>query len=193
MLTDRHQSAEAGRDLPSTVAAAVAGGTPTVVFREKDLEPDDRRALGEQVAQACGDAELVVASDPALAAHLGAAGVHLAQADPWPDVDLALGRSCHDAAELDDAEAHHAAYVTLSPVFPTASKPGWGPPLGLDGFAELVTGRSVPVIALGGITADTVSACLDAGAAGVAVMGGVMAAQDPEGAVRALLDAGDRS
>jgi thiamine-phosphate pyrophosphorylase len=199
VLTDRHRCAVAGRDLVSTVAAAVRGGAPTVVYREKDLPDDERRGLGEEVAAACGPAELIVASDPDLARRLGATAVHLASADPWPvdtghavdtGGELTLGRSCHDAAELDEAAAHGAAYVTLSPVFATASKPGYGPPLGLDGLARLVAGRDLPVVALGGVEPTNAAACLDAGASGVAVLGGVMAAPDPEAAVRALLDEG---
>jgi len=181
VLTDRHRCA----DLPATVAAAVAGGAPAVLFREKDLPPDERRALGERVADAAQGADLVVASDPDLARHLGAGTVHLAADDPWPD-GVATGRSCHDAAELVDAAAHGAGYATLSPIFPTASKPGYGPALG----PAALTDAPLPVLALGGVDPTNVAACLAAGAAGVAVMGGVMAAPDPEAAVRALLDAG---
>ena len=74
VLTDRRQSAAAGRDLIETLAEVVAAGAPTVLFREKDLPVDERRALGERVAEACATAgaELTVASDPALARMLGA-------------------------------------------------------------------------------------------------------------------------
>ncbi|MGC1211056.1 MAG: thiamine phosphate synthase, partial [Micromonospora sp.] len=79
-------------------------------------------------------------------------------------------------------------YVTLSPVFPTPSKPGYGPPLGVDGLAGLVRLIPVPVLALGGIsTPAQVTAALRAGAAGVAVLGAVMRAGDPAEAVAALL------
>jgi thiamine-phosphate pyrophosphorylase len=187
VLTDRTRC----DDLPATVAAAVRGGADAVVFREKDLPPDERRALGEQVAEAAAGAELAVASDLGLAAELGATTVHLAAADPWPDTDLAVGRSCHDAVELSDAADHAADYVTVSPVFATSSKPGYGPPLALDGLADLAMRSPVPVLALGGVDPTNAADCLAAGATGVAVMGGVMAAHDPEAAVRDLLAALD--
>jgi thiamine-phosphate pyrophosphorylase len=67
-------------------------------------------------------------------------------------------------------------YVTVSPVFPTPSKPGYGPPLGLAGLARL-TGSAPPVYALGGIRPGDAPGCLAAGAHGVAVMGPAM--RDP--------------
>jgi thiamine-phosphate pyrophosphorylase len=191
VLTDRQQSAAAGRDLIETVAEVVAAGAPTVLYREKDLPADQRRALGERVAEACATAgaPLTVASDPALARLLGAGTVHLAADDPWLGKgDLAIGRSCHSATDLADAGAHGADYATVSPVFVTASKPGYGPALGLVGLRALATNTRVPVFALGGVGPDDVGVCLGAGATGVAVMGAVMAAADPGAVVRELLD-----
>ena len=185
MLTDRTRC----EDLPATVAAAVRGGATGVVFREKDLPRVERRALGERVADAATGAELAVASDLSLADELGATGVHLAAADPWPDTPLTVGRSCHDAVELADAADHAADYVTVSPVFATRSKPGYGPPLALDGLADLAMRSPVPVLALGGVDAINAADCVAAGATGVAVMGGVMAARDPEAVVRDLVAA----
>lgn len=191
VLTDRHLAAAAGRDLPTTVHLAAEGGAPAVLLREKDLPPAERLWLGRQVQDACGDAALYVSSDPDLARELGAAGVHLAALDPWPPdaVDLVRGRSCHDARERAVAGEQGADYVTLSPVFATPSKPGYGPPLGLCGLAEVAATSGPPVLALGGITATTAGGCWEAGAAGVAVMGSVMGAADPAAIVRALLRA----
>lgn len=192
VLTDRDQSRTAGRNLADTVAAAVAGGASAILYREKTLPDPQRQALGERIAEACGSAELIVASDPVLARALGATTVHLAADDPWPEGDdLLVGRSCHGAVELAGAAAHGAAYATLSPVFTTDSKPGYGPALGIEALAALVADARLPVYALGGIGPDNVGSCLAAGAAGVAVMGAVMGAEDPAAAVRALLDQED--
>jgi thiamine-phosphate pyrophosphorylase len=189
VLTDRHQATAAGRTLAATVIEAVAGGAPAILFREKDLPRDERRALGEAVAAACGQAELYVASDPDLARALDARGVHLAAADPWPEGELETGRSCHDGVELAEAQRRGAAYATLSPVFATAGKPGYGPPLGLCGLAALAEETATPVLALGGVTPERVRACREAGAAGVAVMGAVMGAADPATVVELLVSA----
>jgi thiamine-phosphate pyrophosphorylase len=98
-----------------------------------------------------------------------------------------VGRSCHDASDVDRATAEGVDYLTVSPVFATASKPGYGPPLGLGRLAALCRRTTVGVYALGGVTAGNVAACRTAGAAGVAVMGEVMRAQDPARAVADIL------
>jgi thiamine-phosphate pyrophosphorylase len=82
-----------------------------------------------------------------------------------------------------------ADYVTISPIFLTDSKPGYGPALGLDGLRAAVAAAPGPVVALAGIGATNAAACVAAGASGVAVMGEIMRAGDPEATVRALIDA----
>jgi thiamine-phosphate pyrophosphorylase len=126
--------------------------------------------------------------------HLAAVGLdgqHLAAADEWPQAPSGLiGRSCHNAAELTAAAAFGAGYATLSPVFRTASKPGYGPPLGLARLAELCAGTTVPIYALGGVdSAERATACRRAGATGVAVMGAVMRSADPATVVASLIEA----
>ena len=91
--------------------------------------------------------------------------------------------------EVKDAADAGADYVTMSPIFPTQSKPGYGPALGLDGLRESAEAATVPVIALAGVDAGNAGDCLRAGSAGVAVMGEVMRGNDPGATVSALLDA----
>jgi len=79
--------------------------------------------------------------------------------------------------------------VTLSPTFLTGSKPGYGPALGLDALAAAAAKAPGPIVALGGITPHNAAACLAAGARGVAVMGEIMRAADPETTIRRLLQA----
>ncbi len=178
--------------LTDRVAAATGAGARAVVFREKDLSRADRRILGAEVAAAMPpDGCLIVASDAHLANELGAAGVHLAADDPWPEpAPTTVGRSCHDRAELQAAAVDGVDYVTVSPVYPTLSKPGYGPALGEAALRRLTAIPDAPAVyALGGVDAASAPECLAAGAAGVAVMGAVMAAEDPAAAVAALLAA----
>ena len=188
---------DAGHDVVEVVAAAVDAGAPTVLLREKDLPPADRHGLAVQLraATAGAGAALIVAGDVALARSVGADGVHLAAADPWPDgsaAGLRVGRSCHTPGELVAAASGGvAAYATFSPVFATRSKPGYGPALGIDGLAAgcrtvAEAGSPLDVYALGGIGPAQAAACLAAGAAGVAVMGLVMRADDPGAVVASL-------
>ncbi len=182
VLTDRSQCA--GR-LVDTVAAAVDGGARAIVLREKDLPAQERDRLAEQLRALLDpvDGVLVRAGAERSA---GADAVHLAANDPFPRPRPALvGRSCHSVEELGRAGAEGCDYVMLSPVFPTASKPGYGPALGLAGLASLVV-VAPPAYALGGIRPGDVPGCLAAGARGVAVMGSIM--RDP-GTVPAYLAA----
>ena len=79
--------------------------------------------------------------------------------------------------------------MTLSPIFLTGSKPGYGPALGLDALAAAACTAPGPIIALAGIGPDNAAQCLAAGARGIAVMGEIMRATDPERTVRRLLAA----
>jgi thiamine monophosphate synthase len=181
LLTDRRR---ARRPLTEVVRAAVDGGLRWVVLREKDLPRDERMALAaalRAILAAAGGTLVVAGPDP-----LGGAAVHLPAAGPYPPPGLPLvGRSCHDHAELRRVTSEH--YVTLSPVYPSPSKPGYGPALERSGLARLVGHAPVPALALGGIaTPGQVAECLAAGARGVAVMGAVMGADDPARLVRAL-------
>jgi len=171
VLTDRTQAA--GR-LVETVAAAVGAGARAVVLREKDLPGAERDRLAAELAA-------VLAPVGGLLVRAGAGvgpAVHLAAADPFPDPRPQLvGRSCHSAAELARAAAEGCDWAMLSPVYPTSSKPGYGPALGPAGLTALIR-TDLDAFALGGVQPGDVAACRAAGAYGVAVMGPVM--RDPQ-------------
>lgn len=188
VLTDRHRAQHA---LTTVVEAAVTGGARAVVLREKDAPDGERRLLAGALRRVLDRAlgVLLVASDGPVPTDLPADGVHLSAAAPWPKARPALvGRSCHDERELGRAATEGADYVTVSPVYPTESKPG-ATPLSVDGLARLCSLAPMPVFALGGVTANRARECVDAGAYGLAVIGAVMAASDPAAATAELLAA----
>ncbi|MEU5669604.1 thiamine phosphate synthase [Micromonospora sp. NPDC047762] len=174
VLTDRRVAREG---LDRVLAGAVAGGVRWVVLREKDLPRAERAALAADLRAILADVggTLVVAGpDP-----LGGDAVHLPAAGPYPPPKHGLvGRSCHHQPELDRLTTEH--YATISPVWPTKTKPGYGPPLDVAGLGSLVRASPVPLLALGGVeTPEQVTACVEAGAVGVAVLGALMRAKDP--------------
>lgn len=191
-ITDRRA---ARRPLEEVAAAAFAGGCRWLSLREKDLPHDERVALLRKLVVLGKEhgARVMVHEDIAAAQAAGAAGVHLPAGGSPMAARAALGDgaligfSAHDYDDIVRAETEGADYVTLSPVFETASKPGYGPALGLDELADLAAKSVVPVLALGGIDAGNAAACLAAGAAGIAVMGAVMGAADPRAATSALI------
>ena len=171
------------------------------MLREKDLDAAARRdLLRDLVARGAPfGATVTVNGDLAAAQAAGAAGLHLPAGDDLGNrlaearralgPGALLGASCHSLEEAAAAAAAGAGYVTLSPVFESASKPGYGPALGPAGLQAMAARLAVPAIALGGVAAGNAGACLAAGAAGVAVMGAIMAAADPGAAAQALLAA----
>jgi len=193
ILTDRHACAAAGHVLRDVLSAALSAGARDVLFREKDLDRSARARLARDVLADVSSAggTMRVASDVALAVELGGLPVHLAASDPAPHGgDLAWGRSCHDDTDVHRARDEGANYVTVSPVFASASKPGYGPVLGERGLDRLIASSGgTPVIALGGVTADNCARCMTLGARGVAAMSYVMSAADPAGATARLLGA----
>jgi thiamine-phosphate diphosphorylase len=176
VVTDRVQAAG---PLAVVVADAVAAGARAVLLRDRDLPDDERAALAADLRAVLDSVGglLVTAGSVAGPAHPAVQpAVHLAAAEPFPDPRPALvGRSCHSAAELAQARAEGCDWAFLSPVFPTASKPGYGPALGVEGFARLRP-PGPPVYALGGVLPEHVPDLLAAGAHGIAVMGPVMRA-----------------
>ena len=182
VITDRQQ---ARGPIEGVAEAAFAGGCRWLSLREKDLDAASREAVLRRlviIGRRFG-ATVMVHEDVDAAIAAGAGGVHLPSGVSPAAVRRRLGRraligcSAHDAPEIA-AAASGADYATLSPVFPSASKPGYGPALGVARLATATAAARLPVIALGGIDASNIASCIAAGAAGVAVMGGVMAATD---------------
>ena len=193
VISDRGQ---ATRPLVEIAAAAFEGGCRWFSLREKDLPAAERRVLlAELVAlgQRC-DAAVMAHDDIDAVEAVGAAGVHLPRgSDPAAArrrlPQGLIGVSTHSAAEAAAQLRAGADYVTLSPIFLTDSKPGYGPALGLDTLADVAQAVPGPIIALAGIGPDNAAACLAAGARGIAVMGEIMRAANPETTVRLLLAA----
>ncbi len=192
VITNRQMTRQ---PLPEVVEAAFAAGCRWVLVREKDLPRDELAALVAQLVDRARsyDAAVSVSTDAAVAAECGAYGVHLprgcsvAQTRTIVGAALRIGVSAHSLDEARQAAASGADYITLSPIFLTESKPGYGPALGLAELQRIAAVVPIPVVALGGITAERAGACLKHGATGAAVMGSIMRAARPGLVVRELV------
>ena len=100
-----------------------------------------------------------------------------------------IGCSIHNFDEAKKREAEGADFITYSPIYLTASKPGYGPAVGVANLARLAKQVKLPIFALGGITPARVAACMEAGAAGIAVMSGVMSPTGAGEQAKRYLDA----
>ena len=195
IVTDRRR---ARLPLEAIAAAAFEAGARWISVREKDLPPAEQRDLVRRLARKAPPGATVglhgtpaCETDDIAAWHLPRDG-DIEDARRLAPGSRLLGKSCHSLAAASAAAAAGADYVTLSPVFATGSKPGYGPALGveaLDAAAAHLRPASCRLLALGGVTAETIGACRAAGADGAAVMGAVMAARDPGAAVAALIAA----
>jgi thiamine-phosphate pyrophosphorylase len=192
LVTDRRQ---ARHPLPQLVAAALAAGCRWVSVREKDLPPDEQILLARSLlplAHANG-VKLMLHGEAQLAKDAGADGVHLPSGSDLVAAraligrDKLLGVSIHTVTEAEAIDPSYVDYLLAGPAFETASKPGYGPEIGRKGLAEITRAARVQVLAIGGINAARVGELIAAGVAGVAVMGGVMRANDPAREVAALI------
>lgn len=126
-----------------------------------------------------------------LALAVNADGVHLGQDDlPVADArrllgpEKLIGLSTHNPGQVREAEELKPDYIGFGPIFSTATKADHDPIVGLEGLRAARASTTLPLFAIGGITADRVGEILAAGANGVAVISAILKAQDLEQAIR---------
>jgi thiamine-phosphate pyrophosphorylase len=138
---------------------------------------------------------LTIHGEPELAEAAGVDGVHLTAGGDAAHARARLGRerlvgvSIHGLAEAAKLDPALLDYVVAGPAYETQSKPGYGPPLGPEGIAAIASAASVPILAVGGITAHSARHMRKSGAVGIAVMGSVMRSSAPEAEIRRLIAA----
>lgn len=185
VITDRQRCTP--RTLYDTIHDLLDVGVAAIQLREKDLNDAEYIKFAAPLCKLCHaySAQLFINSRIEIAMRIGADGLHLPgdsasveKVIKETSCRFIIGSSVHTLAEAKQRETEGADFITYSPIYPTFSKPGYGPVVGLDGLRKVTEGANIPVFALGGITPERVSECLDAGAYGVAVMSGVMSPED---------------
>jgi thiamine-phosphate pyrophosphorylase len=180
-----------GRAQETVIAAAFRGGAGLAVIRERHWEAVQWRALRDALAPLRARGLLLLASrrlDLVRAlgldgVQLGADAIPVREARGWLGPAACIGYSAHSAEEAASAAAEGASFVVLSPIYPTASKPG-APGRGCRWLAQAVRGLPIPALALGGLTPERAAETRAAGAWGVAVVSAIGAVPDPERAAR---------
>ena len=183
----------AGRPLLDVLERAVAGGLRAVVLRERRLSTAELAALIEATLPLRErGVRLLVSRRLDLARAYGLDGVHLAadavpvaRARAWLGPAALVGYSAHSGAEARRVADEGASYVTLSPIYATASKPG-APGRGLAWLLQATRDLQIPALALGGVTPARTEGMLKAGAWGVAAVSAIGASPDPAAAARAF-------
>ncbi|MCY4647448.1 MAG: thiamine phosphate synthase [Gammaproteobacteria bacterium] len=186
------------RPLAEVVEAVVAAGAGAIQLRDKEAPPRKLLGLARRLrAVTARHGALLIVNDRldvALAAgadgvHLGPDDVPVAAARRVVPGGFLLGHSTDDPRVARRAEADGADYLGCGTVFPTASKEDAGAVIGVGGLAAVARSVHIPVLAIGGVTADRTPLLDGSGAGGVAVISAVMAADRPANATRRLREA----
>lgn len=157
-----------------------AGGASLIQLREKFLSPKDFYAEAERalvVARSSG-VRLIINDRVDVALALKADGVHLGQTDIPPEAareilgdEAIIGFSTHNVEQARAASRLPLDYIAIGPVFATSTKERPDPVVGLEGVRQVrnIVG-SIPLVAIGGITRETATSVLAAGADSIAVI-----------------------
>jgi thiamine-phosphate pyrophosphorylase len=193
-VTDRRSlplstSADSHHLLLNSIASAASAGVDWIQLREKDYSGREWARLVndslERVKRAGSSTRILVNDRLDVALACGAGGVHLSENGlPVADAcrlrddffaanqpaDFLVGLSCHSLGAALGAARAGADYIYFSPIFFTPSKANYGPPQGVERLARVCAAVDIPVIAIGGITAENVPECLSVGASGIAAI-----------------------
>jgi thiamine-phosphate pyrophosphorylase len=184
-----------GRDLVSLVKEAVRGGVTMVQLRAKGLETREFLELATRLASALKRrfVPLIINDRIDIALACGADGVHLGQYDMPLDKaghllggSKIIGVSVNTLKEAREAARLGADYIGLGPIFATTTKNTDLPVLGPEGIRRIKQKISIPIIAIGGINAGNAADVMKAGAAGIAVVSGILGSPDPRKAASEL-------
>lgn len=194
LVTDR--TLTRGRDLLWVLQESLEGGVNAVQLREKDLGGKDLLDLAEKTRKLCERyrASLFINDRIDVALTVDAAGVQLGKTSLPIETARALlgpkkmiGYSIHSLEEVADAEKSGADFILFGPVYFTPSKARFGAPQGLAALKTIVEASTLPVYAIGGITAKNTKEVREIGARGIALIAGIIAAENPKDAAAAMV------
>jgi len=196
VVTDRHQTK--GRPLVPLLQRVLTAGAPAIQLRERDLSAREFVTLAREVQAVTVSrrSQLLINDRIDVALALEGVGVHL-RSNSLPvsvarqllGVQRLVGISVHAVEEVLSAQSQGADYIILGPIYETPSKQMFGPPLGIHTLEKACRLVRVPIIGIGGVTAERAREMRRAGAFGAAVITAILGADDIESATRELLDA----
>lgn len=174
---------------------AIKGGADTIQFRQKSGSTREMIEVAKQMKQLCAEngVTFIVNDrvDVAIAAEVDA--VHLGQDDFTIPLarkllgeDVIIGGSASTIEEARECLSEGADYVGFGPVYPTTSKDDASPVTGIPMLKQVVEEIPLPIIVIGGVSAENIPEVMRAGAHGIAVISAVCCQEDPEEATRAL-------
>jgi len=165
-----------------SIAEAITGGAAMVQYRNKSASYEQKLREAQDLSTLCRSLQVpfIVNDEIELAQKVKASGVHLGQTDDSVSkarsilgAETIIGISCHNSLELAfKAQAAGADYVAFGRFFPSQTKPE-ALPAGIELLLEARTRLKIPIVAIGGITAENAGGLITAGADMLAVIHGV--------------------
>ena len=186
-----------GQTLEEQVEAALRGGVTMVQLREKDLDQEAFEEEARRILALCRryHVPLLINDNVPLAARVGADGVHVGQNDMSPAEARAIlgssaivGVTARTVEQALAAEKAGADYLGSGAVFGTSTKKD-AKPMDPAYFRQICDSVSIPVVAIGGITADNIRRLQGCKMSGFAIVSGIFAAEDIEARSRLLRQA----
>jgi thiamine-phosphate pyrophosphorylase len=174
---------------------AVKGGADMVQFRDKEMPTGEMIDTAKFIAKICrkknvtfivNDRVDVAMSSDADGVHLGIADIPIAEARKLLGKEKIIGGTSHSLEEALFAEKQGADYIGFGHIYPTYSKYKPEKPKGISGLKEILQNVKTPIIAIGGIDLDNSRDIISAGCYGIAVIGSVARAENPEKVVKLL-------
>jgi thiamine-phosphate pyrophosphorylase len=188
---------------PADFALKLAGARVQLIqLRDKRATARKIHAdAAELVAQVSSKGVRIIVNDrPDIAAIVGAGGVHVGQEDlPVEEARRICGSSCwvgistHNIEQFREASRTSADYIAVGPIFPTVTKENPDPVVGIDFLRAARRLTPKPIVAIGGITADSAADVFRAGADSVAVIRDLLSANDPASRAREYLEIAARA
>ncbi len=184
LITNRKKCAP--QNLTEVVTEACRNGIKAVQVREKDLSTKELYRLAVKLRGITRKTQtrLFINDRADIAISVDADGVHCREKSMHPNdikkinSSLLVGSSVHSVELAKHAEENGADFLQFGPVYYTSSKARYGEPQGIDKLRKVCDETTIPVYAVGGITPEHASDCINAGAFGVAGISSIMGAED---------------
>lgn len=176
-----------------SIRLALEGGIKWVQLRMKEASEEEFLSVGTEVRRLCNQygATFIIDDHVELVHKLKADGVHLGKNDmPIIEARHILGNNViigGTANTFEDIASHYQAtanYIGCGPFRFTTTKKGLSPTLGLEGYRSIMqkvkeAAIDIPVVAIGGITAEDIPGIMQTGISGIALSGAILRAENP--------------
>ena len=184
-----------------SIRMALEGGCKWVQLRMKGATDEEMLPVALEAQKMCKEvkATFIIDDHVELVKQIGADGVHLGKKDmPISEAREILGPDFiigGTANTFEDVKSHYesgADYIGCGPFRFTTTKQGLSPILGLEGYTHIALhmknfGINIPIVAIGGITAEDIPAIMQTGVTGIALSGTVLRADNPVEEMKKLI------